>query len=532
MLQFDFNGKFIEGGTVDSLHTRTEWAGARGRWNTTAEYLDDGIEGQRAIMVYLDTVASYVQSLFFVMSAPVGSIQPVHEPAISITTADAKTLASFTPSYRPRTPSESARSMVMGRLWRTSASRQQWVHERQQWVFVRLPWVFEAIGIPAGGHVFPTSRSQAAHYGPISDAIESWLQEYDATRRHALQEQQPAAASAAPAAASAEPGERGNGRVNNGEADIIYTHATNGAKLYLGGVSPGTDKYYLTSINCKFIISIMDELVGKDGLDEIIQDLHGGNLEMHEKETSTVVPSNPWIFMELGKKALHYFIHSRETPHLHMVQWIIPVGDAGDAILRPYFKMTSEIIDNILKGRGENIIVHCSSGASRSSTIVIAYLMIKLDKTLKQAYREVYSHRPMILPGINFFKELMDLDNELNEERWKRWHRIGDHPELPDNRMSLKDYYAYTVKKSIREIHYLDLPYKLCLSVIERTGYDTDEKIQQAIDKIYGAYTVQKSIRDIYNINLPPPLELCLEVINETGYDTTEKIQQAIDMFK
>jgi hypothetical protein len=188
MLQFDFDGKFIEGGIVDSLHTRTEWEGARGRWNTTAEYLDDGIEGQRDIMVNLDTVAPNAQSLFFVMSAPVGSIQPEHEPTISITTADAETLASFTPSelhYDARS-SGSSTSMVMGRLWRpesvssvrTSASRQQ--------------WVFEAIGIPAFGRVSPssaassTSRSQAARYGPISDAIESWLWgETDMMRRRA-----------------------------------------------------------------------------------------------------------------------------------------------------------------------------------------------------------------------------------------------------------------------------------------------------------------------------------------------------------
>ena len=186
LIQYDYNGRFVEGGVVDSGHTRTEWESERlGRWVTTAEYLDDEIDGRHDIRVNLDTVATNVQSLFFVMSAPTGSMHAEHAPGVSMVAADDYggeiTLASYDPDMNRLETVEGgvrhATSVVMCRLWRAapeeSASYTVW---RSGVPVQEGEWVFEAIGLSSYGRggLYP-------RYGPITDTIESWLWGHDTT---------------------------------------------------------------------------------------------------------------------------------------------------------------------------------------------------------------------------------------------------------------------------------------------------------------------------------------------------------------
>ena len=61
-----------------------------------------------------------------------------------------------------------------------------------------------------------------------------------------------------------------------------------------------------------------------------------------------------------------------------------------------------------------SILVHCVQGISRSSTIVIAYLMKRENMTLKEAYSHVKSRRSIIRPNQGFLRCLMKLDEELH----------------------------------------------------------------------------------------------------------------------
>ena len=57
-------------------------------------------------------------------------------------------------------------------------------------------------------------------------------------------------------------------------------------------------------------------------------------------------------------------------------------------------------------------------GMSRSSTCVLAYLMLKKDTTALDALQEVRRHRE-IRPNDGFLRQLADLDNKLRKEREK-----------------------------------------------------------------------------------------------------------------
>lgn len=62
------------------------------------------------------------------------------------------------------------------------------------------------------------------------------------------------------------------------------------------------------------------------------------------------------------------------------------------------------------------VLVNCLMGMSRSSTCVLAYLMIRQNMTAIDALTVVRRHRE-IRPNDGFLKQLADLDNELRRER-------------------------------------------------------------------------------------------------------------------
>ena len=90
-----------------------------------------------------------------------------------------------------------------------------------------------------------------------------------------------------------------------------------------------------------------------------------------------------------------------------------------------------EVIDdptfNIIKYFGDclyfmegndKILVHCMSGASRSATIVIAYLMWKYKKSAEEATNYVVLKRYSVFPNIGFQKQLKIFEKLLKDNQY------------------------------------------------------------------------------------------------------------------
>lgn len=80
-----------------------------------------------------------------------------------------------------------------------------------------------------------------------------------------------------------------------------------------------------------------------------------------------------------------------------------------------FFKEISSLIEQILNEKGK-ILVNCQKGMSRSSTIVLAYLMLKQNMTAVNAIIEMKKSRD-IRPNYGFLKQIADLDNDLRRKR-------------------------------------------------------------------------------------------------------------------
>ena len=61
------------------------------------------------------------------------------------------------------------------------------------------------------------------------------------------------------------------------------------------------------------------------------------------------------------------------------------------------------------------MLVHCHAGISRSATVCIAYIMWLKHWTMECAYQFLKSKRSLIAPNLNFMRQLVEFENELEE---------------------------------------------------------------------------------------------------------------------
>lgn len=97
----------------------------------------------------------------------------------------------------------------------------------------------------------------------------------------------------------------------------------------------------------------------------------------------------------------------------HNIEWIrLVIDDDKDEKISQYFFEVHNIINKALV-ENKNVIVHCAAGISRSSSLVIAYLMIENRWSYEEAYNYVRSKRSIINPNIGFVKQLKALEYRL-----------------------------------------------------------------------------------------------------------------------
>jgi protein-tyrosine phosphatase len=98
----------------------------------------------------------------------------------------------------------------------------------------------------------------------------------------------------------------------------------------------------------------------------------------------------------------------------------IHIFDLPSERIQTHFKDTFDFIDKAISNNGENnVLVHCNAGVSRSSTIVIAYLMQKkIFKTYKEAFEHLKRVRPIVCPNFGFINQLNKLEAELQDQEF------------------------------------------------------------------------------------------------------------------
>ena len=85
----------------------------------------------------------------------------------------------------------------------------------------------------------------------------------------------------------------------------------------------------------------------------------------------------------------------------------LPVLDCGSADIRRYFDRAIDIIQKA-KASEERVYIHCVLGVSRSSTIVLAYLMKCHEMSFDDALRFLKGKRKQVSPNFGFRLQLLE----------------------------------------------------------------------------------------------------------------------------
>ncbi|KAG5680202.1 hypothetical protein PVAND_009727 [Polypedilum vanderplanki] len=93
------------------------------------------------------------------------------------------------------------------------------------------------------------------------------------------------------------------------------------------------------------------------------------------------------------------------SSNLNVTIKYIQIADMNRENILQYFPEAIAFIEDALKDEQNRIIVHCFYGVSRSSTIVIAYLMKKYSISYQHAFSKVKSKRVLCQPNFGFVQQ-------------------------------------------------------------------------------------------------------------------------------
>lgn len=99
-------------------------------------------------------------------------------------------------------------------------------------------------------------------------------------------------------------------------------------------------------------------------------------------------------------------IHESPQPLLQDITYLrIPLPDTPEASIKKHFKECISFIHQC-RLQGGNCLVHCLAGISRSTTIVVAYVMAVTEMSSQEVLEAIRSVRPVANPNPGFKQQL------------------------------------------------------------------------------------------------------------------------------
>ncbi|XP_052180921.1 dual specificity protein phosphatase PHS1 isoform X2 [Diospyros lotus] len=99
------------------------------------------------------------------------------------------------------------------------------------------------------------------------------------------------------------------------------------------------------------------------------------------------------------------------------------INDEEDTNISNIFEEAHDFIDHVEKTGGK-VLVHCFEGRSRSTTVVLAYMMLRKNLTLLEAWNKLKRAHRRAQPNDGFAKILLELDKKLYGKVSMEWqHR-------------------------------------------------------------------------------------------------------------
>jgi dual specificity MAP kinase phosphatase len=118
----------------------------------------------------------------------------------------------------------------------------------------------------------------------------------------------------------------------------------------------------------------------------------------------------------LQKYNIHHILNvtgSEPNVHKYGLNYMrLNIPDSVEFDIFPYFHSSYHFIRDAYEKK-QGVLVHCQAGISRSTAIVIAYLMRQFKMTLRDSIMHIKDKRKVIRPNYGFYQSLAQLELKL-----------------------------------------------------------------------------------------------------------------------
>ena len=104
----------------------------------------------------------------------------------------------------------------------------------------------------------------------------------------------------------------------------------------------------------------------------------------------------------------HQCVFPDKIKYLHL-----QMEDKEDVLLKDRFTETVNFLTMALENPSNRVLVHCNLGISRSTTLILAYMMKTFHATVHEAFKFLRHRRPIVCPNIGFLRQLIEFEYEL-----------------------------------------------------------------------------------------------------------------------
>ena len=127
--------------------------------------------------------------------------------------------------------------------------------------------------------------------------------------------------------------------------------------------------------------------------------------------------SNAKDFSELEKNNIKYILNcAAECDNIFKdkIKYLkLEIKDQNDFPINEYFEEGIKFIKESISNNDGNILIHCFQGKSRSTTLLMAYLIKYNNEDTNSAYKILKSKRQLTMPNLGFMQKLREYEKEI-----------------------------------------------------------------------------------------------------------------------
>ena len=125
-------------------------------------------------------------------------------------------------------------------------------------------------------------------------------------------------------------------------------------------------------------------------------------------------------YQELEKKNIKYILNcASECKNLFENKNIkylkLDIKDQNDFPIENFFEQGSQFIQESINNNDGNILIHCMEGKSRSTSILMAYLIKYKNENTNSAYKILKAKRKLTMPNLGFMYKLREYEKKCNK---------------------------------------------------------------------------------------------------------------------